>query len=253
MSFFMKKVDADEVKPIAKKVWVPDAKTVWKLCDIESQKPDSDTLVCLVGVGKQMKKKKFKVAETHGYDVETDVVKIENIAYMEDMHAAPLLQLLRRRYTEDMIYCFVGDMTLSINPYKRIKGNYDFSDADRRPADPLTPPRPHVFATANRAYSAMLKSGMSQSILVNGESGAGKTEASKVVMRFLAYRSELARQAARKLAVDSGRRASTADVSESTAGVTGIEESFMATNPIIEGECFLFKIIIMTEFSTISH
>lgn len=45
---------------------------------------------------------------------------------------------------------------------------------------------PHIFLTADRAYKEMCRDGKSQSLIVNGESGAGKTETTKIAMRYLA-------------------------------------------------------------------
>lgn len=50
----------------------------------------------------------------------------------------------------------------------------------------LDNPVPHVYSTAHGAYHALQKDGKCQSILVSGESGAGKTEASKYIMRVRA-------------------------------------------------------------------
>lgn len=83
----------------------------------------------------------------------------------------------------------IGNILLSVNPYENIKGLYEPIP------EKVDMNVPHVYAIANQAYQAMLTNGlrgMSQSILVNGESGAGKTEAAKRVMSFLTDRSQTA-------------------------------------------------------------
>jgi len=97
---------------------------------------------------------------------------------------APLLWLLSRRYANDNIYTFTSEMVVSINPYKNIEGLYNMSRfLEQSTSDEHLPP-PHLFTVAHRASLRLLQ-GESQSILMSGESGAGKTEASKHVLRFL--------------------------------------------------------------------
>jgi hypothetical protein len=95
-----------------------------------------------------------------------------------------LLGLLLRRYMRDAIYTFTGDILISINPYKAIRGLYDLPESeygDRKV--------PHVFGVAEQSYRTMLEetnpSRKNQSMIVSGESGAGKTENCKHVMRYL--------------------------------------------------------------------
>ena len=113
------------------------------------------------------------------------------------MHEAPLLHLLRCRYKEDQIYTAVGkNLLISVNPYKNIAGLYenplkffnieepnerDFLETDTD-ADDM---KPHVYKIANNALNALITSDRSQSLIVSGESGAGKTEASKKLMHYL--------------------------------------------------------------------
>jgi myosin heavy subunit len=118
---------------------------------------------------------------------------------MNNMHEGPLLALLERRYGGERIYTYTGDILISLNPYKLISGLYDITEPgpataaqDAAPSGPdySDPRTPHVFTVAERAYRTMLEeanpSKRNQSLIVSGESGAGKTEACKYVMRYLA-------------------------------------------------------------------
>lgn len=105
-----------------------------------------------------------------------------NLTYL---HEASVLHALDCRFVVDDIYTLTGKILIAVNPFKTIKGLYDdevimkylknadFSD-------------PHVFRIARNAYNAMTKNDQSQTILISGESGAGKTESTKFAMKFLA-------------------------------------------------------------------
>jgi myosin-5 len=55
------------------------------------------------------------------------------------------------------------------------------------PRDGSEPPEPHVFLTADTAYKAMCRSGLSQSLVITGESGSGKTETTKIAMQVCSH------------------------------------------------------------------
>ena len=131
-------------------------------------------------------------ADTHPFDASPARGDIDDLAQMNAMHEGPLLSLLERRFARDAIYTFTGDILISLNPYKAIRGLYTLPD----PHGPLPDLSrvPHVYTVAERAYKAMLDEvrpdRRNQSLIVSGESGAGKTEACKHVMRYLAVLSE---------------------------------------------------------------
>lgn len=91
---------------------------------------------------------------------------------------------LQSRYSRDMIYTKAGPVLVSVNPFKEVPlyGN-DFVAAysQKKHVD-----SPHVFAVADTAYNQMMKDGKNQSIILSGESGAGKTETAKFAMQYLA-------------------------------------------------------------------
>lgn len=74
-----------------------------------------------------------------------------------------------------------------MNPFQRLPHLYDHHMMDQYQGMQLGELSPHVFAIAEAAFRTMVKENHSQSILVSGESGAGKTETTKQIMHYLAH------------------------------------------------------------------
>lgn len=96
---------------------------------------------------------------------------------------------LRERYRRDLIYTWVGanhSVLVSINPFKMlpIYSPATIEEYAKPSAYRLDPP--HTFAIANSAFMKLTQENVSQAILISGESGAGKTEATKQCFNFLA-------------------------------------------------------------------
>ena len=89
-----------------------------------------------------------------------------------------VLTNLRRRFEADEIYTFTGNILLAANPYQRLP-IYDENAMAAFPNHAISKNDPHVFATAEEAYQRIRKDRRSQSVVVSGESGAGKTETNK--------------------------------------------------------------------------
>jgi myosin-5 len=125
------------------------------------------------------------------------------------LHEPAVVECLHQRYEEDQIYTATGPVLLALNPFQSIRGLYGESNmkkywekAERNTKDSLPP---HVYAIADNAFRSMMRRldetlgeetpvGCDQSILVSGESGAGKTVTAKFVMKYLAALSQRAGQ-----------------------------------------------------------
>ncbi|KAL4335923.1 hypothetical protein GQ457_07G014070 [Hibiscus cannabinus] len=94
-----------------------------------------------------------------------------------------LLHNFKHRYSQDMIYSKAGPVLIAVNPFKDVQiYEKDFVTSYRQKAKDS----PHVFAIADNAYKEMMNDGVNQSIIISGESGAGKTETAKFAMQYLA-------------------------------------------------------------------
>ena len=104
---------------------------------------------------------------------------------LDYLHEPGILSNLSKRFSENHIYTYSGSILISVNPYKKLP-LYGDKQLKMYHDTPLGELPPHVFALADEAFRLMLVESKTQSILISGESGAGKTEAAKQVMNFLA-------------------------------------------------------------------
>merc|ERR1712227_955628 len=116
------------------------------------------------------------------------------------------------RYVNQLIYTYSGLFCIAINPYKRFP-IYTLRTMELYVGKRRNECWPHIFAVAEGAYQGMINSGINQSILITGESGAGKTENTKKVISYFAT------------ICSSGKR---------KEGEASLEEKIVATNPVLE-------------------
>lgn len=98
-----------------------------------------------------------------------------------------ILANMRQRYEIGVIYTYVASVLLAMNPYRVIDGLYDAPEKYRNLASFSAQP-PHAYALADLTYRRVLTKMEPQVVIISGESGAGKTETAKIVMRFLGQR-----------------------------------------------------------------
>ncbi|KAI3941654.1 hypothetical protein MKX01_018244 [Papaver californicum] len=128
---------------------------------------------------------------------------VDNLMQLSYLHEPSVLYNLQYRYNQDIIYTKAGPVLVAINPFKKVPlyGN-DYIEAYRRKSTDS----PHVYAITDTAIREMTRDEVNQSIIISGESGAGKTETAKIAMQYLA----------------------------ALGGGSGIENEILKTNPILE-------------------
>lgn len=110
---------------------------------------------------------------------------VEDLVLLEPLDQESLLKNLQLRFEKKEIYTYIGNVLVSVNPYQQLPiygpefiakyQDYTFYEL-----------KPHIYALANVAYQSLKYRDQDQCILITGESGAGKTEASKLVMSYVA-------------------------------------------------------------------
>ncbi|XP_023661619.2 unconventional myosin-X [Paramormyrops kingsleyae] len=115
---------------------------------------------------------------------------VEDMSTLAELHEAAIMHNLYIRYWEDCIYTNIGSILAAVNPYKQIPGLYDPAAVDLYSRHHLGELPPHIFAVANECYRCLWKRHDSQCVLISGESGAGKTESTKLLLKFLSVMSQ---------------------------------------------------------------
>ncbi|KAM9547340.1 unconventional myosin-Ih [Salvelinus alpinus] len=92
---------------------------------------------------------------------------------------------LKKRFSEDLIYTYIGTLLVSVNPYKELD-IYSKKQMDIYMGVNFFELPPHIYALADNAYHTMMTEANNHFILISGESGAGKTEASKKILQYYA-------------------------------------------------------------------
>merc|ERR1712027_81466 len=202
----MKREDAMKPYDPKKSYWSPEGKGNYMECTLV----DNDGTKAVVMCGHE--KKTFKSSEI-GQVNPPKFEKCEDMANLTYLNDASVFNNLKTRYQAKMIYTYSGLFCIVVNPYKRYP-IYTPTVVKMYLGKRRNEVPPHLWAITETAYRNMLTNGKDQSMLITGESGAGKTENTKKVISYLA-------------AVAAPKKAS------ATKKVS-LEDQIVATNPILE-------------------
>ncbi|KAL0311809.1 UNVERIFIED_CONTAM: protein OPAQUE1 [Sesamum radiatum] len=198
------------------KVWVEDKDSAWVAAEVVDFLGKQVQLLTVSG------KKVLAVAEKLlPRDAESDLGGVDDMTKLTYLNEPGVLDNLQRRYALNEIYeimgsregnvniedfslnitalktiklikspglqTYTGSILIAVNPFTKLPHLYNMYMMEQYKGAPFGELSPHVFAVADASYRAMMSEGCSQSILVSGESGAGKTETTKLIMQYLTY------------------------------------------------------------------
>ncbi|KAM6931438.1 unconventional myosin-Ih [Xenentodon cancila] len=114
-----------------------------------------------------------------------DRVGIQDFVLLDETTEAAFISNLQKRFSKDLIYTYIGTLLVSVNPYKELD-IFNKKQMDIYMGVNFFELPPHIYALADNAYHTMLTEFTNHFILISGESGAGKTEASKKILQYYA-------------------------------------------------------------------
>ncbi|XP_061510891.1 myosin heavy chain, muscle isoform X46 [Anopheles gambiae] len=179
VSLEQKRIDQSKPYDSKKACWVPEEKEGYVLGEIKATKGELVTVALPGGETKDFKKDLVSQVNPPKYEKCEDM---SNLTYLND---ASVLHNLRQRYYAKLIYTYSGLFCVVINPYKRYP-LYTNRCAKMYRGKRRNEVPPHLFAVSDGAYVNMLTNHENQSMLITGESGAGKTENTKKVIAYFA-------------------------------------------------------------------
>ncbi|NWI26513.1 MYO1A protein, partial [Sula dactylatra] len=140
-----------------------------------------------------------------------DAAAVGDLVLLDPLTEESLLQTLQERFRRSDIYTYIGNVVISVNPYRSLP-IYTPEKVQEYHNCNFFAVKPHIYAIADDAYRSLRDRDRDQCILITGESGAGKTEASKLVMSYVAA------------------------VCSKGEEVDKVKEQLLQSNPVLEGK-----------------
>merc|ERR1711892_823242 len=162
-------------------VWVPCVESGYMKANLigEGDKPGTSKVLRADGKEKTLSDDKINKQNPPKYEL------LEDLANMTYLSEAAVVHNLAERYVKFMIYTYSGLFCITINPYKWLSV-YDNHVVGCYKAKRKSEMPPHIYSISDNAYNDMLRERHNQSMLITGESGAGKTVNTKRVIQYFA-------------------------------------------------------------------
>ncbi|GBG30603.1 Myosin-6 [Hondaea fermentalgiana] len=225
------------------RLWVKDKDLVWReavLLGRAKDEHDPDRLLVQLGTNGEEDARSVKTATnkkkypTKTVSARTDcevrlvastaeLESVEDLTQVPALHEPSLLATLHARFDANQIYTRSGRVLLALNPYKPIKGLYGRTIINQyyRAGAATEGLPPHLYGVASTAYvNALDEGGTNQTVLVSGESGSGKTESTKILLRAITEMTEL--------------RLGSKNKPRGRAGRPALSDRVLQANPILE-------------------
>ncbi|KAI0840192.1 putative myosin MYO2 [Hypoxylon sp. FL0890] len=214
---------------VGTRAWQPDATEGWVASEVVKKTVDGDKVTLVF---------KLENEETKTITLSTEALQNANdpslpplmnptmleasddLTNLSHLNEPAVLQAIRLRYAQKEIYTYSGIVLIATNPFARVDSLYVPGMVQVYAGKQRETQAPHLFAIAEEAFMKMVKDGRNQTVVVSGESGAGKTVSAKYIMRYFATRESPDNPG--------GRSKKGAEAMSET------EEQILATNPIME-------------------
>ncbi|RDX60565.1 Myosin-12, partial [Mucuna pruriens] len=167
---------------VGSQVWVEDPEDAW--IDGEVTEINGRNAIIIATNGKTVV---AEISSIYPKDTEAPPAGVDDMTKLAYLHEPGVLHNLAIRFSLNEIYTYTGNILIAVNPFRRLPHLYDIHMMEQYKGAAFGELSPHLFAVADTCYRAMINDNGSQSILVSGESGAGKTETTKMLMRYLAF------------------------------------------------------------------
>uniref|UniRef100_A0A8C5BYA4 Myosin VB n=1 Tax=Gadus morhua TaxID=8049 RepID=A0A8C5BYA4_GADMO len=192
------------------RVWIADSEDVWKPAEITKDYKEGEPILHLRQEDETPLEYRIGPKDPLPFLRNPDILVGENdLTALSYLHEPAVLHNLKVRFLEsNHIYTYCGIVLVAINPYEQL-AIYGEEVINAYSGQNMGDMDPHIFAVAEEAYKQMARDERNQSIIVSGESGAGKTVSAKYAMRFFA-------------------------TVGGSAGNTNVEEKVLASSPIME-------------------
>ncbi|CAG8973804.1 hypothetical protein HYALB_00006349 [Hymenoscyphus albidus] len=214
---------------VGTKAWQPDVTDGWMASEVTSKTAEGDKILLVFTLANGETKTVETTEEELASDDQSKLPPLMNPTMLEasddltnlsHLNEPAVLQAIKLRYSQKEIYTYSGIVLIAANPFARVDSLYVPGMVQVYAGKQRATQAPHLFAIAEEAFADMLRSGKNQTVVVSGESGAGKTVSAKYIMRYFATR-ESPDQPGSK-------------TKRGTEQMSETEEQILATNPIME-------------------